>query len=182
MLPLGGYRYIGKIQHLNLETQHFPFLTAIEPSESDFQIYWQLWKQERKLFLKRRLLLSRKGVQVSFLRACYFLRHQVEDLPLFIGIPVEKEKSHFAVVATEWQLLWLMFLVENGENFNYISSKMIYKFYKRYPSLFLDQKKAIYSLENYHFLLQELGITCISSEFDEKVLFRLLYAQFLAKR
>lgn len=180
LVPLGGYRFIGKVQHLSLEAQHFPFLTAKQLSESDFQIYWQLWKQERQLFLSRRLLVSRKGVQDAFLRACYFLRIQAEKLPLFIGIPVANN-LRFSVVDAEWQLLWLMFLVENGEQFTYLSRKMIHNFSQKYPSLFLNDE-AVHSVKTYNFLLRKLGITSMQSEFDEKRLLNLIYAQILAKR
>ncbi|WP_256386321.1 competence protein CoiA [Rummeliibacillus sp. TYF005] len=180
LVPLGGYRFIGNVQHLSLDAQHFPFLTAKQLSESDFQIYWQLWKQERKLFLSRRLLLSKKGVQDPFLRACYFLRIQAEKLPLFIGIPVAKN-IHFSVVDAEWQLLWLMFLVEKGEQFTFLSTRTIYEFSKRYPTLFLNHE-AEQSVKNYNFILRNLGITCMQSKFNEKILLKLLYDQFLAKR
>nr|WP_280524856.1 competence protein CoiA family protein [Rummeliibacillus suwonensis] len=181
LLPIGGgYRFIGKVQHLPLEAQHFPFLNVLVPSESDFQIYWQLWKKERFLFLRRRVLMSRKGVQDSFLRACYFMNYPVEKLPLFIGIPVTKH-MHFSVFEVEWQMLWLMFLIEQGENFTHPSSRSINEFCKRYPAICLDQQ-AVVSLENYHFILRRLGITCINSQFDEKMLWQSIYAQFLAKR
>lgn len=179
LIPIGGYRFIGKVQHLALEMQRFPFLVAKVPSESDSRIYWKIWKNERQLFLNRRLFISKSGVQDPFLRACYLMRYPIQRLPLFVGVPISR-KSYFSVFEAEWQMLWLMFLGEKGEDFTHLSSKMIREFCKRYPSLFVHRQAAI-ALEKYNLLLKSLGITCINSKIDEEMLFQYIYVQFLAK-
>ncbi|HWI47777.1 MAG TPA: competence protein CoiA family protein [Rummeliibacillus sp.] len=179
LMPMGGYRFIANVKHLSIESQHFPFLNVKEPSEDEFRIYWQLWKKNRQQFLKRRLFISKNGVQDPFLRACYFMGCHVENLPLFIGIPMSKT-SNFSVFEAEWQMVWLLFLLEKGYDFNYISSYIIDEFRKMYPELFIN-KHAVKSLQNYNEILKKLGITHINSIFDETALYRYLYVQFLAK-
>lgn len=179
LLPIGGYRYIANVRHLSLDTQHFPFLNVTDPSEEEFFLYWQIWKRNRQQFLKKRLFLSKKGIQDPFLRACYFMRCHVENLPIFIGIPVSKT-SNFSVCEAEWQMIWLMFLSEQGYNLDYLSSYIINEFTKRYPLLFIN-KHAEDSLRNYHKIIQKLSITQLNSKFDETALYQYVYVQFLAK-
>lgn len=180
LMPIGGYRFIANIQHLPVDVQHFPFLSVKEPSKDEFLIYWYLWKKARQQFLKRRLLISKKGVQDAFLYACYLKNYQLENLPLFIGIPVLKTTG-FSVFEAEWQMLWLTFLEEKGYNFHIIASDIIHEFTKKYPLLVLN-KQAIKSLNNYTEILKKLDITKINSVYDEEMLYQYIYVQFLAKR
>ena len=179
LLPIGGYRYIANVRHLPIDTQHFPFLKVTDPSEREFFIYWRIWKQNRQQFLKKRLFISKKGIQDSFLRACYFMRCHASDLPLFVGIPVSKTIS-FSVYEAEWQMMWLMFLVEQGYNLDYISTYVIKEFRNRFPMLFIN-KNAEKSLRNYNKIIQKLSVTQFNSKFDETALCQYLYVQFLAK-
>lgn len=179
LMPIEGYRFIAHVQHLSMGNQQFPFLQVKEPTEVEFNIYWRLWKKARQQFLDKRLLISKKGVQDPFLRACYFMGNQVEKLPLFIGIPVSN-KVNFSVFDAEWQMLWLMFLYEQGFDLSHISSDVIDGFRKRFPILFINEK-AVETLQNYNEILKKLGVRQINSDFDEIALYQYLYAQFLAK-
>ncbi len=179
LMPIGGYRFITLVKYLPSNAQRFPFLQVEAPTEQEFLSYWQIWKKTRLQFLKSRLLISKNGVQDPFLRACYVMRYQLKNLPLFIGIPVSKSLG-FSVFEAEWQLLWIHFLEERGKDITYISSYIIHEFRKKYPNIFIN-KQAIESIRNYNKILKGIKISKINSPFVEKILYEHIYVQFLAK-
>ncbi|MGX9133424.1 competence protein CoiA [Rummeliibacillus sp. JY-2-4R] len=179
LMPISGYRYIALVKRLPIEAQRFPFLQVEVPTEQEFLIYWKLWKKARLQFLKSRLLSSNRGVQDTFLRACYDMRYQLGNLPLFVGIPVSKSFG-FSVFNAEWQLLWIHYLEEIGKDLTHISSCIIHGFREKYPNIFIN-KQAIESIKSYNEIIKGINISKINSAFDEEMLYRHIYVQFLAK-
>ncbi|WP_150283726.1 competence protein CoiA [Rummeliibacillus sp. TYF-LIM-RU47] len=174
LLPIGGYRFIAKVQTLAIDQQHFPFLRASALTKNEYLKYWQLCKRERERVLRGRLHISKRGVKDPFLRACYYLRVIPEKLPLFVGIPINK-KPH-SIEAVEWQLLWLYFLYTQHQNCMAYSPKLAKDFTDSH-GICLDTE----SIRFYSEILNYLDIEDIFSHYEEEKIFHYIYSQFLAK-
>lgn len=156
LLHIKGNRFIGKVRSLPLHLQSFPFMQMKPLSEEDIMIYWQLVKQQRQLFLKNCIFLSRKGVKDPFLRACYELRVSPVNLPLFVGIPIEGSTC-FSSSLVEWQIQFIYESLKNEQALDGKNDCWIETFVKGSTNI-LDVDKGIEVLNIYVNVLQTLKI------------------------
>ncbi|MBK3494900.1 hypothetical protein JFL43_08500 [Viridibacillus sp. YIM B01967] len=179
LLFVQGYRFIAKVQQLPIAHQHFPFLHLKEPTKEEFQQYWQLHLQIRQRFLRQRLFLSRKGVQDTLLKRCYSIRISLEQLPLYIGLPVRYAQD-IDVYIVEWQACLLFFLRDCNLSTSQVDDEIISTFMKKYPDYFQGDRGRT-AIIHYISLLKKLRIHSIQSTEDESKIFHLLHREFLAK-
>ena len=66
LLHVHGHTFIGKVQKIPIDQQHFPFYIPQRITQEEFQRYWQLYKQTCRQFAYNRLLHSKKGAQDPF--------------------------------------------------------------------------------------------------------------------
>ncbi|GLC87741.1 competence protein CoiA [Lysinibacillus piscis] len=108
LLPVHGHTFIGKVQELPLQQQHFPFYEPRSITQAEFYQYWQLYKQYCSQFVYRRLAYSKAGVQDPFLRSCYELQFSLTAMPDYIGIPL-KDAEVMSMFSSEWQIFYHYF-------------------------------------------------------------------------
>jgi len=108
LLHVQGHTFIGKVQELTINKQHFPFYEPKPITKEEFQLYWQLYKKHCKQFVYQRLLHSKNGVQDSFLRSNYELRFTLTAMPDYVGVPV-KDAEAIPMFSIEWQTIFLYF-------------------------------------------------------------------------
>ncbi|MEX3621386.1 competence protein CoiA [Viridibacillus arvi] len=179
LLFIHGYRFIAKVQQLPISHQHFPFLHLKEPTKEEFAQYWQFHLHIRQRFLSQRFYLSRKGVQDRLLKTCYSARMRLDQLPLFIGLPV-RNAQYIDVYIVEWQATLLFFLQDCQISILQVDDEVISVFILNNPNYFQDErgKEAIF---HYILLLKKLGIHSIHCSTKEANILQLLHSEFLAK-
>ncbi|MGE7622549.1 competence protein CoiA [Viridibacillus sp. NPDC096237] len=179
LLFIQGYSFIAKVQQLPIAHQHFPFLQLKEPTKEEFGLYWQVHLHIRNRFLRQRFYLSRKGVQDLLLKGCYSARMGLEQLPLFIGLPV-RNAQYIDVYILEWQASFFFFLQDCQKSILQVDDELISIFMKNNQFYFHDErgKEAIL---HYISLLKKLHIHSIHSSTKEAEILQLLHNEFLAK-
>lgn len=115
LLHVHGHTFIGKVQKIPVNQQHFPFYIPKRITKEEFQCYWQLYKQTCRQFAYSRLLHNKKGAQDPFLRNCYELNLSLTAMPPYIGIPVQ-EGASISLFTSEWQTMLLYFSKQLGVN------------------------------------------------------------------
>lgn len=167
LLHLKGNRFIGKVRSLPIHLQSFPFMQMKPLSEEDILQYWLLVKQQRQLFLRTCIFTSRKGVNDPLLRACYEFRVSPENLPLFIGMPIEGSTC-FSVSLIEWQVQFIYESLKNERTLDDKNDCWVEEFVKGSSNI-LDVDKGIEVLNIYVYVLQTLKIKLDRFIFNQKI-------------
>ncbi|MGE7110219.1 competence protein CoiA [Lysinibacillus sp. NPDC047702] len=104
LLHVHGHTFIGKVQDMSINKQHFPFYEPVVITVEEFQLYWQLYKRYCRQYVYQRLLHNYKGVQDAFLRSCYELGFTLTTMPEYVGIPVKASEA-IPMFSIEWQTI-----------------------------------------------------------------------------
>lgn len=104
LLPVYGHTFIGKVQEITTNKQHFPFYEPVVITIEEFRLYWRLYKRYCRQFAYQRLLHNHKGVQDAFLRSCYELGFTLTAMPEYVGIPVKASEA-IPMFSLEWQTI-----------------------------------------------------------------------------
>lgn len=179
LLFIHGYRFIAKVQQLPIAHQYFPFLHLKEPTKEEFTHYWRFHLHIRQRFLRQRFYLSRKGVQDLLLKGCYGARMRLDQLPLFIGLPV-RNAQYIDVYIAEWQATLLFFLQDCQISILQVDDEVIAIFILNNPDYFQDERGKD-AILHYILLLKKLGVRSIHSSTKEAIILQLLHSEFLAK-
>lgn len=179
LLFIHGYRFIAKVQQLPIAHQYFPFLHLKEPTKEEFTHYWRFHLLIRQRFLRQRFYLSRKGVQDLLLKGCYGARMRLDQLPLFIGLPV-RNAQYIDVYIAEWQATLLFFLQDCQISILQVDDEVIAIFILNNPDYFQDERGKD-AILHYILLLKKLSVRSIHSSTKEAIILQLLHSEFLAK-
>ncbi|AQQ53910.1 competence protein CoiA [Planococcus lenghuensis] len=115
---LGGNRWAGKVRSLPASQQIFPFARARPVNKEEFRQICLLFRSERDRLVRARKFGSRH-LKDPFWRVIYKMRYNVEQLPPFLGVPIQYAEV-FRMHAVLWQLLVIEgdfneeFLVNSG--------------------------------------------------------------------
>lgn len=127
LLHLSGTGFIAKVRSLSIAQQTFPFAQVKPLSTSDRQIYWSVFQQKRTRYLRNRIFNSKYGAKDRFLKYCYERQVQPENLPQYIGFPIEGShviKDH----PVEWQLALLDALGQSQSELKHVNKEWIKMF------------------------------------------------------
>lgn len=180
LLHVSGNQYIGLHRILSIGSQTWPFARPKTPTTDELLEYLKIYRTKRERFLKSRILLNRKGINDSFLRACYELRLIPELLPKWVGLPVTFNRS-FHEHACEWQLALIYFMERQRIGFKRLSDAKIHRFVESMGS---PSKAQVTACLNYRdlFLSLEIDRPDMALEMDEGQVVELLKATMVAKR
>lgn len=131
LLHVHGHTFIGKVQTIPVNQQHFPFYIPKQITQEEFQQYWQLYKQACRQFVSARLLYSKKGAQDLFLRNCYELNFALTAMPSYIGIPVKGGEA-ISLFTSEWQTMLLHFSKQLGRQPFMLTKQEIHHFLSKH--------------------------------------------------
>lgn len=152
LLHVYGHTFIGKVQEMTTNKQHFPFYEPVVITIEEFRLYWHLYKRYCRQFTYQRLLQNHKGVQDAFLRSCYELGFTHTTMPEYVGIPVKASEA-IPMFSLEWQTILHYFC--RG------IQKMPYELNKREIRFFLSKQnmdttdQAVKAIQNYGAILAE---------------------------
>lgn len=177
LIYLYGYTFLTKISRLSLFQQKFPFYIPKPLSLEEFSFALKAYDSFKEEYLKRRILISRKGVNDFFLRSVYELRLNHQHLPIFLGIPIVGSEL-FKVCPVEWQTALLYFIHFHEIKIHAINRANIFDFLNW--AKMKNTKKAIDVVERYCRVLQQLSVETIDRKVSQRQLEHLLYKQFLA--
>ncbi|ATP39123.1 hypothetical protein CSE16_03265 [Solibacillus sp. R5-41] len=177
LLPIQGQQYFGYIQSISLMNQVFPFFVPKKMSENQLEAMLTQFAAYRLQFLHTRLLLSRKGVNDSLLRAIYELKLTASKLPNFIGIPLlNNEQSE--IFCVEWQLQLFYFMERHQltpQTFHLNAIPYFLEWSKIKAHVNLRR-----TIEQYLAVLKKLEIESIHSKVTSKQLFAIIYEELFA--
>jgi len=184
LIHISGSSFISKIRHLSMKQQTFPFAQVTTLSKDEIEGYWNLFLFKRLRFLKNRIRLSSMGVKDRFLKQCYENKLRPEDLPLFIGFPIQDSQviqGHLA----EWQLALFCSLGQHQLHIQDISDEWLDYFIMTQCKA-TDLVKANSVMRRYCRILQMLDINVITSisatSVSESGLFELFEQLIVANR
>lgn len=153
LLHVHGHTFIGKVQKISVDLQHFPFYRPQRITPEEFQRYWQLYKQTCRQFAHSHLLHSKKGAQDPFLRNCYELNLSLTALPPYIGIPV-KEGAAIPLFTSEWQIMLVYFSKQLGRIPFELTKGQMENFLCKHQLEVTEQ--ALRAIQNYGYLLKRM--------------------------
>ncbi|HWK22472.1 MAG TPA: competence protein CoiA family protein [Ureibacillus sp.] len=177
LMFLQGNSFISKVQTIPLENQRFPFYEPKQITISEFKQFFLIYQQVKHNYLKRRVLLSRTGVNDLLLRSAYELRMDLNTLPNYIGIPI-KGSEILKEFSVDWQLALFFYIYTTKIEINNLSGQTIYDYLKwaRMPVV----KEAFEAVNNYCKLLKKLSVKHSYQTIQEHKLMEVLYTHFLA--
>lgn len=154
LLHVHGHTFIGKVQKISVDLQHFPFYRPQRITPEEFQRYWQLYKQTCRQFAHSRLLHSKKGAQDPFLRNCYELNLSLTAMPSYIGIPV-REGASISLFTSEWQTMLVYFSKQLGRQPFELTKGQMENFLSQHQLEVTEQ--AVRAIQNYGHLLKRMN-------------------------
>lgn len=176
-IHLNGNTFLTKIIPLPLYKQKFPFYLPQSLMKDEFSYAIKKYYSYKIQYLKRRVLLSRKGVNDLFLRSVYELRLDYKQMPIIVGVPIRGGEL-FKVCAVEWQTALFYFIHFHEIKVHAINKGVIYDFLNW--AKMKKTSEAINVVERYCSILQNLSVETVYSTVSHKQLEHLLYKQFLA--
>lgn len=179
LLHVTGKQYIGTHRILPVSKQIFPFARPKIPTEKELQQYVHRYFTMRKKFLQSRILVNRRGINDPFLRGCYELRITPDQLPLWIGVPVNFMGS-FRENACEWQLALLYFMRKRRLKTSNLTEGAIRNFIQGFEG---PAEKLLKACVYYRNFLLALGIESLDDEMivDKNELINKITNTILAK-
>lgn len=172
-----GLQYFGVVQAVPLMQQRFPFFTPKIISKATFQILFSKWINYRNTLLRSRLLLSRKGVNDSFIRAVYELNCSVFKMPNFLGLPtIYAQQMNMPNV--EWQIQLFYFLHCHQLTPKTMHEKSI-PYFLQWAKMNkdLEMKRAV---SQYLAIIKKLEIENMQSKVSQTQLINVLYEELVA--
>ncbi|MEK4424180.1 competence protein CoiA [Solibacillus sp. FSL K6-1523] len=177
LLPIHGQQYFGYIQSIPLMKQLFPFFVPKKITENQFKGMLTRFLAYRFQYLHARLLLSRRGVNDTLLRAIYELKLTVSKLPNFIGIPLSNNEQS-DIFCVEWQLQLFYFMERHQLTPQTFHLKAIPYFLEW--SKMLENDDLLRAVTQYLMVLRKLEIETIHGEVPSEQLFSVLYEELFA--
>ena len=177
LLHLHKTQYLASIKSIPLAHQRFPLLIPTKISRTKFEFLFTKLLYFRESYLHPRLLLSKRGVNDSFLRAIYELKLTTANLPIFLGIPV-KNTNAFADYCIEWQVQLFYFLKCHALTPQTMNTNAI--------AYFLQWANIARTIERteevayYLRLLKQLNIQHVHEKIEKKQLIDVLYGELVA--
>lgn len=170
-------QYLGQVHRLPLKQQQFPFLIPSKISRQKFEQFFLQMLQFRDDYMHPRLLLSKRGVNDRFLFALYELRLTVNQLPIFIGIPVRNANA-FDEFCVEWQVQLFYFLKCHELTPQTMNANAIPYFFEWASfAMTMERKKEV---TYYLSLLKRLTIQSATDHLEKKHLIEVLYDELVA--
>lgn len=96
-------QFLAKITVLPRTYQTWPFRTARQLSRDEFELYMQLWYEQRRKLIQH-YMRYRKGTHDVLLRFVYEHRLALLALPEAIGVPTDFEAEHEPAI--DWQIIY----------------------------------------------------------------------------
>ena len=147
LIHISGSSFLAKIRALSIEQQTFPFAQVKTLSKKEREGYWKLFKNKRIRFLQNRIRSSSFGAMDRFLKNCYENKILPENLPLFIGFPIQDSQVIQAQLV-EWQLALVCALKQQQIDFIDITDKWLETFIQTQCKV-MDFEKAITVIDRY---------------------------------
>lgn len=147
LIHISGSSFLAKIRALSIEQQTFPFAQVKTLSKKEGEGYWKLFKNKRIRFLQNRIRSSSFGAMDRFLKNCYENKILPENLPLFIGFPIQDSQVIQAPLV-EWQLALVCALKQQQIDFIDITDKWLETFIQTQCKV-MDFEKAITVIDRY---------------------------------
>lgn len=177
LLHVYGNSFITKIVPLPISNQQIPFYIPKLLSMNEFEIYMETYNRMKEKFLQFRIFTSQKGVNDLFLRSLYELKLTLNDIPIFIGIPL-KGNELLNLFSVEWQAALFYFMHLNNKTPLEMDGQDISRFLQwANLSQSVDAAKIV---KIYCNILRKLKIQHVASLVSEKELNQEIYRQFLA--
>jgi len=184
LLHIGGISYVAKVRSLSLEYQTYPFAQVRSLTYEEIKGYWRIFQQKRAKYLKNRIFSSKFGARDKFLRNCYEHLIRPENLPLYVGFPVQGSESiqeHLIV----WQLALLCALNRNKIEPKQVSKEWIEAFLETQCKVLHDER-AIKTVKRYCQLLIDLdynlNLPILEQQFNESKILDQFDDVLVAKR
>ncbi|MGB2994318.1 MAG: competence protein CoiA family protein [Paenisporosarcina sp.] len=147
LVHISGSSFLAKIRALSIEQQTFPFAQVKILNREEGEGYWKLFKNKRLRFLQNRIRSSSFGVMDRFLKNCYENKILPENLPLYIGFPIQDSQVIQAHLV-EWQFALICALKQHHIDFLDITDKWLESFILTQCKV-TDFEKAITVIEDY---------------------------------
>lgn len=177
LLHVHKTQYLASIKCIPLAHQRFPLLVPTKISRTKFEILFTKLLYFRESYLHPRLLLSKRGVNDSFLRAIYELKLTTANLPIFLGIPV-KNTNAFDVYCIEWQVQLFYFLKCHALTPQTMNVNAIGYFFQwtKIQATIERREEVAYYLK----MLKQLNIQYVHQNIEKKQLIDVLYDELVA--
>lgn len=174
---LNKLQYLAIIKKLPLQLQQFPFLVPEKISREQFERLFLKILQFRNDYMRPRLLFSKMGVNDRFLRALYELRLSMDNLPIFLGIPIHLTNA-FDEYCIEWQVQLFYFLKSHQLTPMTLNSNAIdYLLQWAHIAVTKERKREV---QRYLALLKQLKIESINENVDKEQIIQILYNELVA--
>ncbi|WP_075617317.1 competence protein CoiA [Paenisporosarcina indica] len=154
LMHIGGTAFVAKVLSLSVDQQTFPFARVKPLSIPDRQRYWHIFQQKRARYLRNRIFSSKFGAQDRFLKQCYVQQIRPENLPLYIGFPIEDSET-IQDHLVEWQMALVCGLSRSKIDLKYVSKEWIEMFTVNHCKVF-NRNKAVEVVSRYCEFLLEL--------------------------
>lgn len=144
-IHLQGTSYAVRHLTLPLYSQTIPFQLPAVPDEEEIKKLSAHYTAARKKHLRTVIQFNFRGIHHQFLRACYEMRIQPEQLPSWIGVPTEGQEV-FTEPDCEWQGMLVAAFRRTGRLPHQLDSSFLYSFLKRFGQ---PDEKQLQACRNY---------------------------------
>lgn len=175
VLPLHKNAYIVKVDSLSLAQQRFPLLVPKSMTLQEFQDAFTLYKEQMRAHLRAVFKYNRQGVQHMFLRYLYELRLGLEELPLFLMLPIVGSEC-MQVVHSGWQCALFYFTQQLGKSMWELKMSEVQLFFTCMKLPY--NKETIEVLRRYVRICRRFAITSVYTSVEESKLVAELYEQY----
>ena len=176
LLHIGGTSFIANVRSLSVDQQTFPFALVKSLSSSDKRMYWNVFQQKRSRYLRNRIFSSKFGAKDRFLKHCYMQQIRPEDLPLYIGFPIDDSES-IQDHLVEWQMALVCALSRSKTELKYVNEEWIKMFINNNCKVF-NSKKAFKVVNRYCKLLLNLDYDVYQPISQQSINQSKLFSQF----
>ncbi|WP_162805691.1 competence protein CoiA [Sporosarcina sp. PTS2304] len=141
MIHLHGSAYIVRHSIMRIRHQSIPFALPVAPSKEDISELTRHYQQARRKYLRTVIGYNQRGVHNQFLRACYEMRIQPIELPVWIGVPTIGQEA-FKQADCEWQTLLIAAMRETRKTPFQLTRSFYQEFIKKFEGNREEQLEA----------------------------------------